>query len=328
MDFDRYAAFLPPARRGPIVAPQSTWMQWRGRRVHIARGGDPSAQSIPGSLRSGPPQVRGILVHGGGGYSGALWPLAGLIAGSPDGIGVEIIAPDMPLYGYTEEPDPGKVRYSDWIDLLCDIITAERSRDDRPIILFGASMGGMMAYEAAHRTGSAVDGVLATCLLDLSDPAALTAVSRIKIGGRFTAPLLRAAGTALGSVRLPIRWMADMSAMSRNPALSRLCATDPRGGGVHVPLGFLSSWLDYEHTPPELYRGAPVTLVAPAADTWTPSELSVKFLHRIAGRTRVELLENCGHYPIEEPGLSQLEAVGRETLAAVIEQTGSGQSGP
>lgn len=333
MDFDRYAAFLPPARRrGPIAAPQSTWMDWRGRRVHIARSGDPSA----GSIR---PQVRGILVHGGGGYSGALWPLAGLIAGNRDGIGVEIIAPDMPLYGYTEEPDPGKVRYSDWIDLLCDIITAERARDDRPIILFGASMGGMMAYEAAHRTGSCggqersdrgkgpVDFVLATCLLDLSDPAALTAVSRIKIGGRLTAPLLRAAGTALGSVRLPIRWIADMSAMSRDPALSRLCAGDPRGGGVHVPLGFLSSWLDYQHVAPESYRGAPVTLVAPAADTWTPPVLSVRFLQRIAGRTRVELLENCGHYPIEEPGLSRLEAVGRETLAAVIAQTGPENTG-
>ncbi|KRD16097.1 lysophospholipase [Mycobacterium sp. Root265] len=305
MDIDRYAAFLPADRRGPIAAPRQTWMDWRGRRIHIARGGN----------TDGP--VRGILVHGGGGYSGALWPLAGLVAGNRDGIGVEIVAPDMPLYGYTEEPAPGQVRYPDWVDLLCDIITAERARDDRPIILFGASMGGMLAYEAAHRTG-AVDAVLATCLLDLSDPAALAAASRIKVGGGLTGPILRAAGAALGSVRVPIRWMADMSAMSSNPGLSTLCATDPRGGGVRVPIGFLSSWLNYEHTPPERYRGAPVTLVAPAADTWTPPELSVKFLQRIAGPTRVELLENCGHYPIEEPGLSRLEAVGREVLEAVV----------
>jgi alpha-beta hydrolase superfamily lysophospholipase len=317
MDIDRYAAFLPPARRGPIAAPRQTWMDWRGRRVHIARGGAADAESSPRSLRSSPPEVRAILVHGGGGYSGALWPLAGLVAGNRQGIGVEILVPDMPLYGYTEEPAPGAVRYGDWIDLLCDIIVAERARDDRPIILFGASMGGMMAYEAAHRTG-AVDAVLATCLLDLSDPAALAAASRIKIGGRLTGPLLRAAGAAIGSVRVPIRLIADMSAMSRNPGLSKLCATDPRGGGVRVPIGFLSSWLNYQHPPPERYRGAPVTLVAPAADTWTPPELSLKFLRRIAGPTRTVLLENCGHYPIEEPGLSQLEAVGREVLEAVV----------
>ncbi|CAN7254709.1 alpha/beta hydrolase [Mycolicibacterium frederiksbergense] len=306
MDIDRYAAFLPADRRGRIAGPRQTWMDWRGRRVHIARGGDPNTA-----------KARGILVHGGGGYSGALWPLAGLVAGNQDGIGVEILAPDMPLYGYTEEPDPGRVRYPDWIDLLCDIIAAERARDDRPIILFGASMGGMIAYEAAHRTG-AVDAVLATCLLDLTDPAALAAVSRIKIAGPLTGPILRVAGSLLGSVRVPIRLLADMSAMSRDPGLSTLCATDPRGGGVSVPLGFLSSWLTYGHTPPERYRGAPVTLVAPAADTWTPPELSVRFLERIAGPTRVELLENCGHYPIEEPGLSRLEAVGREVLQAVV----------
>lgn len=306
MDIDRYAAFLPANRRGPITPPRQTWMAWRGRRIHIARGGQ----------TDGP--VRGILVHGGGGYSGALWPLAGLIAGHRDGIGVEVLAPDMPLYGYTEEPAPGTVRYHDWIDLLCDIITAERARDDRPIILFGASMGGMMAYEAAHRTGSMVDAVLATCLLDLSDPAALAAVSRIKIGGRLTGSILRAAGAAMGSVRVPIRLLADMSAMSRNPDLSALCANDPRGGGASVPIGFLSSWLNYDHTAPERYRGAPVTLVAPAADTWTPPALSLTFLQRIAGPTRTVLLENCGHYPIEEPGLSQLQTVGREVVKAVV----------
>jgi len=307
MDIDRYAVFLPAERRGLIAEPRQTWMEWRGRRVHIARGGDPNTA-----------RARGILVHGGGGYSGALWPLAGLVAGNRDGVGVEILAPDMPLYGYTEEPAPTKVRYPDWIDLLCDIIATERDRDDRPIILFGASMGGMMAYEAAHRTGAMVDAVLATCLLDLSDPAALAAASRIKIGGGLTGPILRATGAVLGSVRVPIRLLADMSAMSRDRSLSELCATDPRGGGVSVPIGFLSSWLNYEHTPPERYRGAPVTLVAPGADTWTPPELSVKFLQRIAGATRTVLLENCGHYPIEEPGLSQLEAVGREMLEAVV----------
>ncbi|MGK2853264.1 MAG: alpha/beta hydrolase, partial [Microbacteriaceae bacterium] len=211
------------------------------------------------------------------------------------------------------------VRYSDWLDLLCDIVAAERARDDRPIILFGASMGGLMAYEVAHRTG-AVTAVLATCLLDTSDPEAVRAAARIKIPGRFSAGALRAVSPVLGSVRVPIRWLADMSAMSNDPGLSRLCASDPRGGGVRVPIGFLSSWLNYRHTPPEQYRGAPVTLVAPAADAWTPAELSLRFLRRIAGETRAVLLDNCGHYPIEEPGLSQLETVGRETVAVLAGQ--------
>ncbi len=303
MDIEQYAAFLPAARRHGTVAPESTWLPWRGRRIHIARALDPAAP------------VRMIVVHGGGGYSGALWPLARLVAEQ----GVEVLSPDMPLYGHTEEPDPGAVRYRDWVDLLCDIMTEERRRDDRPIVLFGASMGGMLAYEAAARTGD-VAAVLATCLLDMADPAALSAASRWKVNGRLSAASLRIAGAALGSVRVPIRWIADMSAMSRNPELSKLCAEDPRGGGVKVPLGFLSSWVSYPHTAPEQYRGAPVTLVHPAADAWTPPERSIAFLQRISAPTRTVLLDNCGHYPIEEPGLTQLEQTVRETLTAVVEQ--------
>lgn len=307
---ERYAAFLPAARRAqPYAAPRSDWMPWRGRRVHIARSGNPDAQ------------VRGILVHGAGGYSGALWPLAGLVAGAQEDIGVEILAPDMPLYGYTVEPDPAGVRYQDWLDLLSDIVVAERARDDRPIILFGASMGGLMAYEVAHRTG-AVDAVLATCLLDPADAAARRAASRFKMLGRPSAVALRAAAPAFGRLRVPVKWLADMSAMSNDPGLTRLCATDPRGGGSRVPLGFLSTWFNHRHTPPEAYRGAPVTLVAPSADAWTPAELSQRFLQRISGPTRTVLLENCGHYPIEEPGLTQLETVGRETVRSVAERAG------
>ncbi|CAJ1585152.1 alpha/beta hydrolase [[Mycobacterium] wendilense] len=304
MDIDRYAAFLPAEHRHGDVPLEPTWMPWRGRRIHIGRARDASAP------------VRMIVVHGGGGYSGALWPLARLAAAE----GLEVLSPDMPLYGDTEEPAPGAVRYDDWIDLLCDIVTTERRHDDRPLVLFGASMGGMMAYEAAARTRD-VAAVLATCLLDLSDPAALTAASRLKLNGRLSAAALRLAGTTMGSVRVPIRWIADMSAMSGDPALSRLCAADPKGGGVKVPLGFLSSWLDYPHTAPEQYRGAPVTLVHPAADAWTPPERSIGFLQRISAPTRTVLLDNCGHYPIEEPGLTQLGEVVRETVTAVAEQT-------
>lgn len=283
---------------------EPTWMPWRGRRIHIGRARNPSASA------------RLIVVHGGGGYSGALWPLAQLAAAE----GLEVLAPDMPLYGDTEEPAPGAVRYDDWIDLLCDIVTTERRRDNRPIVLLGASMGGMVAYEAAARTRD-VAALLATCLLDLSDPAALAAASRWKVHGGALALAVRLAGAAAGSVRVPIRWIADMSAMSSNPALAKLCAADPKGGGVKVPLGFLSSWLRYRHTAPENYRGAPVTLVHPAADAWTPPERSSVFLQRISAPTRTVLLDNCGHYPIEEPGLTQLEDVLRETVTAVVEHT-------
>lgn len=303
MDFRTYAEFLPSAYTADMTAPASTWWQWRQTRVHIARA------AVPGAA------VRAMVIHGGGGYSGALWPAAAVAAGA----GVDVLAPDLPLYGDTVEPDPARVRYDDWIDLLCDLVRAERAADPRPLILFGASMGGMLAYEVAARTRE-VAAVVATCLLDLSDARARGAATRFPWMGRSAPALLRTIDPLLGRVRLPIRWLADMAAMSTDPRLSRLCATDPRGGGVSVPLGFLSSWMNYPHTTPESFDAAPVTLVAPAADTWTPPALSIRFLRRIGAPTRLVMLDNCGHFPIEEPGLAQLRATMSETVTAVAAQ--------
>lgn len=254
-----------------------------------------------------------MVIHGGGGYSGALWPIAAAAARE----GIEVLAPDMPLYGDTVEPDPKSVRYQDWLDLLCDLVVAERSADQRPLVLFGASMGGMMAYETAARTGE-VAHVVATCLLDPSDPAARRAAARTSALGPAAPTLMRALDPFLGNVRVPIRWLVDMNNMSLDPDLTRLCATDPLGGGVRVPLGFLSSWLNHRHTAPESFTAAPVTLVHPAADRWTPPGLSMSFLERIAAPTRLVLLDNCGHYPIEEPGLSQLADALRSVRDAVL----------
>lgn len=108
-----------------------------------------------------------------------------------------------------------------------------------------------------------------------------------------------------------------MNRMSNNPDLSRLCASDPRGGGVRVPVGFLADWFAYPHTAPEHFTAAPVTLVHPAADRWTPPQLSRRFLDRISAPTQSFLLENCGHFPIEEPGLTQLIAAVRSVISEV-----------
>lgn len=309
MDHHSYAAFLPAEYTSDMVEPTSTWWPWRDTSVHIARAPVPAAA------------VRAMVIHGGGGYSGALWPAAAAAVGE----GVEVLAPDLPLYGDTKVPDPAAVRYADWVDLLCDLVRAERAADPRPLILFGASMGGMLAYEVAARTRTGgqersdrgddpVDAVIATCLLDMADPDARAAATRFAWMGRPAPALLRTLDPVGSRVRVPIRWLADMSHMSSDPQLSRLCALDPRGGGVRVPLGFLSSWMNYQHTRPETYAAAPVTLVAPAADQWTPPELSVKFLQRVSAPTATVMLENCGHFPIEEPGLRQL----RDTLLAVL----------
>lgn len=110
-----YVSFLPPGRRNNLVEPESTWWSWHGHRVHVARARRPDAA------------VRLLVVHGAGGHSGALWPLAALVAGR----GLDVTSLDLPLYGLTEVPDRKSVRYDDWVRLLVDFVAAED--DGRPL---------------------------------------------------------------------------------------------------------------------------------------------------------------------------------------------------
>lgn len=241
-----------------------------------------------------------LVIHGSGGHSGALWPLAALTAE----LGYDVAAVDLPLYGRTTSPDPGAVRYDDWVRLLVALVGAEH--DDRPLVLFGGSMGGMLAYEVAARS-SRVAAVAATSLLDPRDWRVRSRITRFGVLGVLGGPLSPLMRGRLANVMIPMRWVADFEKMSRDPRLSRLCAGDPLGGGASVSLGFLASYLRYRHVPPEAMK-TPVTLVHPSKDAWTPVELSTRFFRRIASPGKVVMLRECGHFPIEEPGISDLLA--------------------
>lgn len=46
--------------------------------------------------------------------------------------------------------------------------------------------------------------------------------------------------------------------------------------------------------------------------------LSIRFADRISAPTRTVLLQNCGHYPVEEPGIGQLVAALHEVRDSVL----------
>lgn len=263
-----YSEFLPKARRthvdpDPIT---ETW-GWRGHRVNVLRRTNPKAP------------VRVLLVHGAGGHARALWPIAAQLPVET----ADLTAVDLPLYGATVSPDPASVTYHDWVDLLVDFIA--KHDDPRPLILLGASMGGLLACEVAARSGG-VKHVVATCLLNPQDWRSRATMTRFGPVGILGGPLARLVRGRVRRVRIPINWVAPLSKMSRDPELSRLCARDPRSGGTAVPLGFLASYLTYRHdTAKEL--AVPLTLVHPAADAWTPVEISARWLrgdgHQVPG---------------------------------------------
>jgi alpha-beta hydrolase superfamily lysophospholipase len=277
-------------------------------RVHIARIARPGARA------------RMLILHGGGGHSGPLWPLAVLVASA----GYEVLAPDLPGYGLTEVPDPAALTYPDWVDCIADLLRAQAADDSRPLVLLGASMGGLLGYSACARVPGAVAHLLATCLLDPSNPICWPALSRwggatsVRVLRPLMARLALTRGRGLARLRVPMRWIAPMHAIANDPALARLCLEDMRGGGSRVPLGFLASFLfSTPEVAPEKFGDVPVTLVHPTDDHWTPPAMSLAFLQRIAAPVRHVPLERCGHFPLEEPGLTTRMQVLQEVLEQV-----------
>ena len=285
-----YTAHIPKALR-PDPRPRCESTRWRraNELVHVERVGEPDAP------------VRAVFLHGAGGHAGLLRPYAELLAQR----GVRCVVPDLPGYGRTIVRRRAAVRYPDWVAAATDLVLRERESHDGTLLLVGASVGGMLAYDTATRTGAA-DAVVATCLLDPRDPASRRVISHHPLLGDLALPLTRVVAGPLAGVSVPMRWLTNMRAISNRPELTELVLRDRLGGGNSMPLGFLRSYLEY--TPPVEPEQAqvPVVLAHPAEDRWTPVEVSLPFYERLAGPKRLVMLEGAGHIPVEEPGVGQL----------------------
>ncbi len=287
----------------PATTPEETWWRWRDTDVHLDR----YRPQAPGCAASEPPATL-VALHGGGGNGRLLGPLGAMAARA----GFAAVVPDLPGYGVTKVPDRRAVRYGDWVRLAADLIRSI----DGPVVVVGASMGGMLAYEAVGASGVPAP-VVATCLLNPSDPAVRRGIARHPWLGAAAGPALAVVSWA-DRVQVPVKALAPMSKIANDRALSRAIAADPTSGGTRMPLGFFRSYLAHVPDPaPEDFTGR-LVLAHPAADPWTPIELSLSFLHRTPPGTReVVLLERCGHLPIERPGIEQLADLLAGELAAV-----------
>lgn len=291
-DANPYARFVRmPGDAAPV---EHGYWPWNGLRIHLERFRAPKAPA------------RLLLIHGAGGNASALRPYAQLFAGTAD-----ILVPDLPGYGRTVVPDPAALRYGHWQAVLADLLRAED--DGRPLVIVGASMGGLLAYDAAAATGLAA-AVVATCLLDPREPAVRARLAWHPLLGRAAGPGLRLLAGPLARLRVPLAWIADMRHIANDPGMVRAVLADRRGGGGRVPLGWMRSFLEsVPPVEPERFT-TPLILSHPAEDRWTPVEASLPFYDRIGGPKRLVMLEDCGHFPLEEPGLSTLLDVIRSTL--------------
>jgi alpha-beta hydrolase superfamily lysophospholipase len=300
-------AFLPrDYQLQPGQEPEEEWWHWRQHRIHLDCYRNPGAP------------LKVILFHGVGTNGRQMSTILGAPLARR---GFETIAIDMPEYGLTDVGPDEPVRYDDWVQAGSDLIDAERARDSRPIVLYGLSAGGMETYHVAALNRN-VQGIVGMTFLDqrlqqVRDETALNAFMS-RVGG----PMARlAAKTPLAGMRMPMSLASKMHALVNDADALKACLADQTSAGNWVTMRFLASYVSY--TPaiePEDFKVCPILLTQPAQDRWTPLHLSEPFLRRIRHvPVRTTMLENAGHYPIEQPGLDQMVAAIHDFCGEIVQ---------
>ncbi|PQM48263.1 hypothetical protein C1Y40_01494 [Mycobacterium talmoniae] len=273
------------------TVPAEEFWTWRGHRVHLDRYANPDAPAK-------------IVLHHGVGTNGRQMSL---IVGAPLAArGFETVALDNLGYGLSQVRPGCTVSYDDWVNLVVDFLAYEQSRDDRPIILYGLSAGGMLTYHvAATAPKGALRGIVGMTFLDQRNQKVRDDTAHDKVGSRLGVPLLGLlARTPAARLRVPMTLASKMSTLVNDRAALKVMTADRTSGGNWVSTRFLASYMNYVPAvePPE-FDACPVLLTQPAEDRWTPLELSQPVLSRIT-RVPVQtvLLDNAGHYPLENRG--------------------------
>jgi alpha-beta hydrolase superfamily lysophospholipase len=291
-EWRRYQAFFPPSMRCTSESlPVEEWWPWRGLEVHLDRLGARDAS------------LKVIVLHGAGAYGRVMAPAAVLA----QRYGFETVAPDLPGYGLTRVPW-SSMNYSLWVDCVSDLIDREVARDGKPVVLFGVSLGGLLAYHAAAASKKVI-GVVATTLADPREGSARRQLASHPLLGTLGLWLLERLAPLTDGLPLPMAKVTKMDKISNDPRLSALVAGDRLGGGSWVPARFLRTLMTYAPLlEPEAFGVCPVLLVHPGADRMTPIAISRRFFDRLGCDKRMVILQGASHFPTEHPGVDQLEA--------------------
>lgn len=301
-DWRAYQTFFPEATRCTDArnTPTEEWWSWNGLDVHLDRLAVPDAK------------LKVIVLHGAGAYGRVMAPAA-VIAQKH---GYETVCPDLPGYGLTACPN-GRFDYPLWVDCVSALIDAELLRDGLPVVLFGVSLGGMLAYHAAARSRRVV-GLVATTLADPREPEVRRGFARTELLGSVGLSMLETLAPITDGLPLPMRFMSKMDRISNKPELSALCSHDALGGGNWVPARFLRT---FTSTAPDIeaedFRVCPVLLVHPGVDRMTEISHSRRFFERLAAPKHMVVLEGASHMPTEPLGVQQMETAVANFMAGL-----------
>jgi alpha-beta hydrolase superfamily lysophospholipase len=218
--------------------------------------------------------------------------------------GYNVLCPDLPGYGFTRYWK--KIRYRDWIEVGSRIAEEELAKS-RKVFLIGLSAGGMVAYNVAC-LNSGVSGLIVTNILDSREEEVRLCSAKNEFQARFGIKFLNMLPEFMRNFKIPIRMVTNMNGLVNDEKVLKVLLKDKRGPGSNVDINFLLSMMNNDPvTEPESFASIPVLMAHPGNDLWTPVRVSDIFFNKLASDKQRVILDKAGHFPIEEPGLSQME---------------------
>lgn len=285
--------YLPEAYQlTEYTQPQEYFWSWHGHQIHVDHY--PLATAT----------AKVILVHGVGTNGRQM----SLILGQPLAeAGYETMALDFPGYGLSQNTAGKAIIYDDWVAVLTDFIAHEAAKDDRPIFLFGLSAGGMLCLHSSVKN-TKVKGIIGLSFLDQRYLSVKKGCMRFSSFSALGLPFLRfGAHTPLKHLRLPMRLVSKMYALSNHPEALQCMLQDRSSAGNAMSIQFLNSYLNYQPTADIAQINTPIMMAQPELDRWTPLALSLPALQQISHPYDLVILPQGGHYPIEEAALTELK---------------------
>ncbi|MDU5082868.1 alpha/beta hydrolase [uncultured Tissierella sp.] len=218
--------------------------------------------------------------------------------------GYNVICPDLPGYGFSKYSK--QVTYSDWINVGSKIIEIELSKSKK-VFIIGLSAGGMLAYNVACKHQN-ISGLIVTNILDNREEKVRIYSAKNKFHAKYGIRFLNLLPSFLRTLKIPIRMVTNMNALVNDKEILNVLLKDKYGAGSSISINFLLSLMNSKPLiEPDNFKNVPVLMVHPGNDLWTPLEISEMFFNKITSNKRKVILDNAGHFPIEEPGLTQME---------------------
>lgn len=269
---------------------EETW-EWNGNKIHLDRYPNPTSEYR-------------IFLHHGVGTNGR--QLNMIFGHKMAELGYDVVAIDNLGYGMTEV-NQKDITYDNWVHCFADFVNAETKRDYKKPILYGLSAGGMICYNASCFMNE-VHGIIGMCFLKNDDKKIGKQTAKYGSTNWFMFPMMNLLKN-IGFKRfsIPMKAVSKMNFLTNHKEALKIFLKDKASAAANVQLQFLYEYMNYKlPIPVNEFDKCPILLTQPDKDKWTPLELSEISMKGIKAPYTVKILEDGGHYPMEEKSLKQL----------------------